>query len=186
MRGRDKLLEEVRGQPLLRDRVKMALATGAQVLVTLPTDRPMRAAALEGLDHPRLAMTTVRDAQTGLSASLRCGAYRATEHRMKALMVLLPDLPDLTADDITFMLQAFDLKFVLRATSQEGTPGHPVIFPAPLFAALTSLRGDQGARAILGHHPVTLLALPGRRATTDLDTPEDWQAWREAQAKPDA
>lgn len=182
MRGRDKLLEEVRGRPLLRDRVAMALGTGAEVFVTLPPDRPLRRAALEGLrDNPRLALTTVADAQTGLSASLRHGALRALEHRADALMILLPDLPDLTEDDITFMLQAYDFKSILRATSQDGTPGHPVILPARLLDALTGLTGDQGARDILREHPVTLLALPGQQAITDLDTPEDWAAWRAAQ-----
>ena len=38
MRGRDKLLEQVGGIPLLRLRVEAALATGHQVLVTLPVE----------------------------------------------------------------------------------------------------------------------------------------------------
>jgi CTP:molybdopterin cytidylyltransferase MocA len=42
------------------------------------------------------------------------------------------------------------------------------------------LSGDEGARAILRRHPPRLLALPGRHAVTDLDTPEDWARWRAA------
>ena len=181
MRGRDKLLERVRGRPLLRDRTEMALDTGCQVLVTLPPDRPRRAAALSGLDNPRLTRLTVPDAQSGMSASLRRGAQWAANKEADALMILLPDLPDLTADDINVMLQAYDLKSIIRATSKDGIPGHPVIFPARLFGTLSALSGDQGARDILRAHPVTSMALPGTRATTDLDTPEDWKAWRSAQ-----
>jgi CTP:molybdopterin cytidylyltransferase MocA len=180
MRGGDKLLEKVRGQPLLRDRVTLALGTGAEVLVTLPPDRPLRRQSLAGLDDPRLTLITVADPQTGLSASLRDAAHWAIGHPADALMILLPDLPDLTAEDIMFMLQAFDFKSILRATSQDGTPGHPVILPASLFEALTRLSGDQGARDLLRTHPVTALALPGKRAITDLDTPEAWEAWRAA------
>lgn len=186
MRGRDKLLEEVRGQPLLRDRVALALGTGAEVLVTLPPDRPLRRETLAGLVDPRLALITVSDPQTGLSASLRDGAHWAIEHQADAVMILLPDLPDLTADDINFMLQEYDFKSILRATSQDGTPGHPVILPARLFDALTRLSGDQGARDLLRAHRVTTLALPGQRAITDLDTPEAWDAWRAANEDRDA
>lgn len=186
MRGRDKLLEKVRGQPLLRDRVTLALGTGAEVLVTLPPDRPLRRAALAGLKDPRLSLITVTDPETGLSASLRDGAHWAIRHWADALMIFLPDLPDLTADDITFMLQTYDFKSILRATSQDGTPGHPVILPARLFDALTRLSGDQGARDILQNHPVIAIALPGQRAITDLDTPESWDVWRATQEDRDA
>lgn len=186
MRGRDKLLEEVRGLPLLRDRVEMALDTGAEVLVTLPPDRPLRQKALAGLEGPRLSLITVADSQTGLSASLRDGALWAIAQRADALMILLPDLPDLTEDDINIMLQAYDSKSILRATSEDGTPGHPVIVPARLLDALTRLTGDQGAREILRDHTVIPLALPGQRAITDLDTPEAWAAWRTAQLRGDA
>lgn len=186
MRGRDKLLEEVRGLPLLRDRVEMALDTGAEVLVTLPPDRPLRQKALVGLQGPRLSLITVADSQTGLSASLRDGALWAIAQRADALMILLPDLPDLTEGDINIILQAYDSKYILRATSEDGTPGHPVIVPARLLDALTRLTGDQGAREILSDHTVIPLALPGQRAITDLDTPEAWAAWRTAQLKGDA
>jgi molybdenum cofactor cytidylyltransferase len=45
---------------------------------------------------------------------------------------------------------------------------------------LMELTGDQGARAVLQRHADKILytALPGQHATTDLDTPEAWAAWR--------
>jgi CTP:molybdopterin cytidylyltransferase MocA len=59
-------------------------------------------------------------------------------------------------------------------------PGHPVLFPARLRPALLRLKGDQGARDILRTEAdqILPLPLPGSRAVTDLDTPEDWAAWR--------
>ena len=53
-----------------------------------------------------------------------------------------------------------------------------MIFPAAILPALRHLTGDSGARDILRTHPVRHVALPGLRATTDLDTPEAWAAWR--------
>jgi CTP:molybdopterin cytidylyltransferase MocA len=178
MRGRDKLLEPVRGQPLLRDRVAMALDTGLDVLVTLPPDRPARAEVLRDLTDPGLHVVTVADAATGLSASLRTGAAHALDHNHTALMVVLPDLPELFTDDLNTVLQAHDRTSITRATSHDGTAGHPVIFPADILSALRHLTGDDGARDILRAHPVRHVTLPGCRATTDLDTPEAWAAWR--------
>jgi|SRR6056297_1569000 len=180
MRGRDKLLEEVRGAPLLRDRVVMALGLGQDVLVTLPPDRPLRAEALRDLAQPHLSTVSVEDAATGLSASLHTGADWALRHGDSALMVLLPDLPDLTAEDINNVLQAYDGTHIIRATAQDGTPGHPVLFPAAFLPAMRHLKGDQGAQDILRANPVQTVRLPGTRATTDLDTPEAWTAWRRA------
>lgn len=178
MRGRDKLLEPVRGQPLLRDRVAAALDLGLDVAVTLAVDRPERADTLRDLIGPRLHLMTVNDAATGLSASLRAGADRARDGGYAGLMVVLPDLPDLLTQDLKTALQDFDSKTILRATSEDSRAGHPVIFPTPILPALARLTGDEGARDILRTYPVRHVALPGTRATTDLDTPEAWAAWR--------
>lgn len=178
MRGADKLLQEVRGQPLLRDRVDLALGTGCNVAVTLPPEAEARRAALDGL---RVTLLPVPDAASGMSASLRTGAAWAMAQGASALMVLLPDLPDLTADDLSILLQANDSENIFRACDVHGTPGHPVILPARLLPDLTRVTGDTGARDLLRAHPVTLAPLPGSHATTDLDTPEAWAAWRAAQ-----
>jgi CTP:molybdopterin cytidylyltransferase MocA len=179
MRGRDKLLEEVRGRALIADRVAVALGTGLDVLVTLPPGGGARAAALEPLAGPRLVVEEVPGAGEGMAASVRRGADWAGA---RALMVLLPDLPEITEADLRAFLRGFDGAHTLRATAADGTPGHPVVFPAWCLPELAALRGDEGARQVLARHDVRLVALPDRRAVTDLDTPEDWAAWRAAHA----
>ena len=108
MRGRDKLLEAVRGRPLLADRVALALSLGGDVLVTLPPGAAARRRALAPLAGPRLWREAVPDAAEGMAASLRRGAAWARAREAAGLMILLPDLPDLTAEDIRTVLQASD------------------------------------------------------------------------------
>lgn len=174
MRGGDKLLELVEGVPLLRRQVLAALASGARVLVTLPPDRPGRAAVLAGLGAE---LAVLADAAEGMAASLRHGARVAEA----ALMVLPADMPEIDTADLRAVLAAHaaDPQAILRGASG-GTAGHPVLFPADLRPDLAALQGDAGARSVLAHHKdrVRLVALPGRHALTDLDTPEDWAAWR--------
>lgn len=176
MRGRDKLLEEVEGMALLRRSAMRGVATSAAVAVTLPRGSA-RKAALNGLPLTILEI----EATEGMAASLRAGGDWAMRLEASALMIALPDMPDISTGDMTalFAAQADQPDTPLRAATAEGRPGHPVILPQEVFPELQKLRGDQGARAILADHPPRLHPLPGQRALTDLDTPEAWAAWRE-------
>lgn len=183
MGGRDKLMEPVAGAPLLRVMAKRACDAGlGPVIVALPPASHPRHAALEGLPVRRIA---VPDAAEGLSASLKRG-LRALPDAAPAVMILLADLPDLTREDIRAVAQAIDLKsdtLIWRGATPEGAPGHPVIVRRALFPELAALSGDQGAQPVIRRHAgrVALVPLPGRHALNDLDTPEDWAAWRKAQ-----
>jgi len=178
MRGGDKLLEEVAGAPLLRTLALRALAAGAEVVVTLPPDAPERAAALQGLG---VRIVEVPDAATGMSASLRRGAAELSGH--EAMIVLPGDMPEIETSDLSRLIETFradPARPLLRGAGEDGTPGHPVLFPARVLTEFARLTGDQGAASILKAHAdeLGLVPLPGRRALTDLDSPEDWAAWR--------
>lgn len=178
MRGRDKLLEEIDGAPVLRRQARAALAAGGPVLVSLPTNRPARLAALQGL---AVQHVFVDDADEGMAASIRAGVA-ALPGGAAGVAILPADMPELTADDLEAVLYAFATHETqaVRAVSDTGQAGHPVVFPARLFAALAKLRGDQGARRVLAGETTITVPLPGDHALTDLDTPEDWAAWRAA------
>lgn len=180
MRGRDKLIEQVDGLPLLRRQVDIARHVDAQVFVTLPLEDTARAQSLADLADANLILRRLANASEGISASLRAGAAFCMENGDDGLMILLPDLPDLTLDDLLLMTRSFSEGPTrpVRATDCAGAPGHPVILPRHVLPQLATLRGDDGARDILRAHPPRLCALPGYHATLDLDTPEAWAAWR--------
>lgn len=185
MRGRDKLLEPVGGVPLLRRQADIARRTGVSVMVTLPPAHAARLAVLAGLDGVRV--TPLPEAGEGIAASIRAGAGWAREIGAQGLMVLLADLPEICTNDLHAMIRAFAAapNTPLRATDASGLPGHPVILPERLYPALAGLSGDRGAGALLKRERPAEIALPGRRATTDLDTPEDWATWRTRGQKDD-
>ena len=174
MRGQDKLLQLIAGEPVLRRQARLALSL-APVIVTLRDPDPERRAALDGLTVKILA---VPDAALGMSAS-----FRAVADIQSAMMVLPADMPDLTAADLASMIATFRAApdQILRG-SAKATPGHPVIWPRALVPGFAQLIGDEGARTLLRQHPVHLHPLPDAHALTDLDTPEDWAAWRARQA----
>ncbi len=180
MRGGDKCLEDVGGLPLLRQVAVRSLATGYPVVVALPPDRPLRAAAVEGLAVTRIV---VPDPEQGMAASLVAGVAKVPEGA--AVLLMLADLPEITTEDLAQVLRmaARHPDSILRGAATDGTPGHPVLFPPDLRGDLLALTGDEGARSVLQRHRgrVMPVPLPDRHAVTDLDTPEDWAAWRAAQ-----
>ena len=119
-----------------------------------------------------------------MAASLAAGIAALPEICAGA-MLLLGDMPEVSAADMDRLVAAFakDNQNVIRAVDADDQDGHPVIFPARLFPDLTRLRGDRGARDILAAEDIHRVALPGRHATRDLDTPEAWAAWQAEQSK---
>lgn len=178
MRGGDKLLEEIEGRACLTVMIERASAAGAQVLVTLPSPDHARAHALQGTGARTVL---VPDAAEGMAASLRAGAL-ACPDGTSGLMVLPPDMPALETDDLKKLWDRFETSgaILVQASTEGGTPGHPVIFGASLLNEFNNLSGDKGAAAIVARHADNrdLVPLAGNRARLDLDTPEDWSAWR--------
>jgi len=181
MGGKDKLMLDAGGQPLLARVVTQAKATGLPVFVTIPD-----------LSHPRAALScfenvtliAVPDRASGMSASIRAG-LSALPQTATGVMILPADMPDLQTQDLYAIAQVglHNPGAIIRATTADAIPGHPVIFPADLFEALGKLAGDQGARGVIAANKSRLIShiLPGTRALRDLDTPADWDAWRAAQ-----
>lgn len=178
MRGDDKLMQLVDGVPLIRRQAKIArAATSGKVIVALPGEPHPRYGALAGLD---IQVLPVPDARHGMTASLKRGFAAVAGH--PAAMLLLGDLPELTVQDLREVAGAVDSEsdhLVWRGVTEDGKPGHPIVFAAPLFGAFASLTGDGGGREVVeaAGDRVHLVPLPGQRARRDLDTPEDWAQW---------
>lgn len=181
MAGRDKLMEVVAGLPLIARSAGVALATGLPVTVVLPPDRPARQAALAGL---AARMVVADRAREGMAESLKAGLAALPD--LAPVLLVLADLPELQTADLLAVLAAGAgaPELIHRGASAGGQPGHPVLLPPWLRGEIRGLSGDQGARELVQRHRerVRLVPLPGARAITDLDTPEDWVAWRKAQA----
>ena len=180
MRGRDKLLEPVDGEPVLRRIVRAALGGGAdRTVVVLPQGADARRGALDGLDAE---IVVAADCAEGMAASLRAGLAAVSEEA-DAVMVVLADMPEIGTDVMGKLIAAFDAgegREICRAVAADGTPGHPVLFGRRFFEALAGLTGDHGAREVVRAAGEFVVDVPtkGKAAITDLDTPEAWAVWR--------
>jgi molybdenum cofactor cytidylyltransferase len=185
MRGQDKLLNRVQGESLLHLQARLALETGCPVVVVLPDDTQMRSRALGDLN---VTIAKAPNSNGGMAVSIQCGltAARGLPGEPLGIMILPADMPDFNLAALNTVLDAFasDPARIVRATSETGQPGHPIIFPQFLWNDLAQITGDTGGKAVLENHPnhIRHITLPGDMAITDLDTPEEWELWRAARS----
>ena len=180
MRGRDKLLEPIDGTPMLSHIAEQAAGTGAPVFAVLPGPNHVRYEILKGT---KVICFDVPDSKEGVGGTLRGGVKRLPP--CDAFMIVLADLPELRTADFAAVSAARKTspdKLVWRGATQDGKPGHPILFDGSLRPRFEELSGDSGGSPLLQSlkDQTCLVRLPGDHARLDLDTPEEWQAWREA------
>ena len=178
MRGRDKHLEEIDGVPLLRRLALAALELGEPVFVALPALPHPRAEALEGLDVTLLA---IPEAEEGMSGTLRGAVARLPQS--EGFLLVLGDLAEIGTVEMRAVMAAWadaPDKLIWRGATETGEPGHPILFDASLVPRFAELSGDGGGESLVKplKAQTCLVPLPGRVARHDLDTPEDWDAFR--------
>lgn len=117
-----------------------------------------------------------QDWKQGMGKSLAFGMQQMLKNiDTEAILVTLVDQPLIAPAYLKMMLQAFrqnPQKIV--ATSYEGKPGVPAIFPIGIAEKLTTLQGDYGAGKWMRKHRENIYLMPTGTDTLDIDTLEDY------------
>jgi molybdenum cofactor cytidylyltransferase len=179
MGGANKLLETIAGRPLVRVVVEAALASQARpVIVVTGHQRERVEAALAGLPVTFVHNPSFAD---GLGTSLRTGVA-ALPAEVDGVIVCLGDMPQVDAALIDRLVRAFDPDkgALVVVPTIDGQRGNPVAWSRRFFPDLMAVEGDVGARHLIGRHAeaVTEVALNGKAALTDIDTPEALEAFK--------
>lgn len=167
----DKLQEPFLGKPL------------AFHVVTALEDVPFKARFVvcsnTALDFASRGYTVLHNADPGegLSGSVKLGIAAAMRAGAEAAVIVLADMPRVTATHIYRLLEAADDmgSDAVVASSDGVQPSPPVVFGAGQFEALMMLEGDEGGRAMVraGRHVIAPEA-----ELLDIDRPEDLERLR--------
>ncbi|KPH75499.1 NTP transferase domain-containing protein [Bosea vaviloviae] len=169
----NKLLQSVRGKPMLRHAVEAQLASRARpVIVVTGHQHEEVSAALTGLD---VSLVHNPDFASGLASSVKAG-LAALPDTAPGVVVSLGDMPNVTAGVIDRLAQVFaDSGEALAVVpTLLGQRGNPVLLARALFAAVGTLDGDQGARRLLDAAGDAIVEGPldDPAIALDVDTPE--------------
>jgi molybdenum cofactor cytidylyltransferase len=104
--------------------------------------------------------------EEGMASSIRCGVERARELGAAGVVVMACDQVGLRADHLRELCAEGER---VTGSGYAGKVGIPAYFPAGRFGELLALRGDVGARALLGG----AAAVVDEGLGLDVDTQED-------------
>lgn len=177
MGTRNKLLCEIDGVPLVRRAANAALASHAcPVMVVSGYQAEQVEAAL--LDRP-VSIVRNPDYADGMATSLRCG-LRALPADVDAVIVMLADMPAVSAEDVDRLIAAFDpADPAVLVPEHGGRRGNPVLWPRRYFADMMAIAGDTGARGLLEQYANEVRSVPFPSASifADVDTPATIERW---------
>lgn len=173
MGGVNKLLAEVDGVPMALRAVNAALASkAASVTVVLGHEAEQVESLLAGR---KINLVRNPDYAQGMSTSLRAG-MRALPAEAEAAVVLLGDMPRVSAVHVDRLIDAFDAKQpAIVVPQRNGKRGNPILWPREFFAPMQAIDGDRGARGLLEENPqrIRSVEMDDDAIHADVDTPED-------------
>jgi molybdenum cofactor cytidylyltransferase len=165
-----KLLALLDGKPLVRHVAEAAVHSSAEPVIAVTghkaddVEASINALPIQIVRNSRFA--------EGLSSSLQAG-FAALPLEAKAVIVLLGDMPFITADLIDELLSAWRGAGRPAALIPilDGRRGNPVVLSRTLEASINNLAGDAGAGRILRDHPgVVEWPVDSQSILQDIDT----------------
>ena len=172
MGAANKLLLEVDGMPIIRRSVSAALESSCEAVFVVTGHEAERVAST--VSDLNVEIVGCEDYASGLSASLSAGIAALPED-CDAAVVCLGDMPRVTSAHIDRLIAAFDPlegRAVCVPTFQ-GKRGNPILWGRRFFSELADIRGDVGARHLIGEHAelVCKVAMKEPGVLVDVDSP---------------
>lgn len=165
----NKLLAQFGGQAMVRTIVEAALATELDPVIVVTGHQVEEVRnALNGLD---VVYAHNAGFAAGQAGSVKTG-IAAVPPGCAGAMVLLGDMPGVTAEIINQLLDAFTDETCIVVPQHNGLRGNPVILGKGSFAELEKTSGDKGARALLAGDNVRMIDVASDAVLRDFDTPE--------------
>jgi molybdenum cofactor cytidylyltransferase len=179
MGAENKLLEVVNGKSMVVHAVETALAadtTSVTVVVGHQAEQVKKALA-----NFNVSFVLNPNYDAGLSTSLKAAADVMPEEA-DALIVLLGDMPQVTARHVDRLIAAFNPLEgrAICVPTHEGKRGNPVLWARHFVKEMSDLRGDVGAKHLIGMNEdsVAEVEMSDPAILRDIDTPEALAAIR--------
>jgi molybdenum cofactor cytidylyltransferase len=175
--GEPKQLLKFAGETLLRRAARTALAANdcSPIVVVLGAHAEKLKPEIEDLP---VRIVVCEDWAQGMSRSLRTGVAEAERLApdLSAIVVTVCDQPFVTPATINRLIEIHrQTKKPIAACQYAETAGVPALFARPLFAELSNLDADAGAKTILKKHHADVAQTPAPEAAFDVDTEGDLQ-----------
>ncbi|WP_120498492.1 NTP transferase domain-containing protein [Kiloniella sp. EL199] len=169
----NKLLQEWHGKPLVKwvaDNIDES-KVGHTIVVT----GHEAGLVVESLQSNDVEYVHNPDFSEGLSTSLIKGLM-AVPADSDAVLICLGDMPSIHSTQLNQLIKSYDPEngAAICVPTFEGKRGNPVLWSRSFIPEMLNLKGDSGARHLLGNYPGDLQEVPMENTSvlSDIDTPE--------------
>jgi molybdenum cofactor cytidylyltransferase len=174
MPGRNKLLVEVNGEPIIRRVVERALSSHVdEVIVVLGWEAKKIRDALEDLSCRFVVNNEYRKGQ---SSSVKTG-LKEVAHGIEAILILPGDVAMIESRSIDMVVEAYgNAKNSIVVACHGGRSGHPILFSKNLFKEIELI--DEvtfGLKSVVRRHEseIRMVETGSENVLRDIDTPND-------------
>ncbi|MEJ7647203.1 MAG: nucleotidyltransferase family protein [Chryseolinea sp.] len=178
--GRSKQLLEIKGQPLLLQTVRVALAcdTG-EVIVVLGSGEQNHLDIIKTLPVKKVINHYWK---SGIGSSIKTGLHHIVREfpEAKGVIILVCDQPELTSSHILSLVETFSrVGKSIIASAYDNTAGVPVLFSRSFFSNLLIIADDHGAKKLIEQFPDQVATVEFFGGEIDLDTFDDYNKYLE-------
>ena len=175
--GADKLLADLRGKPLVYHSLKPVLESSLpQVYLVRGAHDTTLQTTIDRFfpDETKLVTVLHQHPERGMMSSLKLG-LRTVSDSCDGAMILLADMPGLTAELIGTLLQSFNDKDTIVVPACDGAWRHPRIIPKRYFPDFLRLGDDDSGMRVIDKYTeeVTVIDVGRSENYADIDSPGD-------------
>lgn len=173
MGSKNKLLALINGKPMIAITAETIIASKANTL-----------AAVIGYQHQKIekalkdfniVLAHNKHFQDGISSSV-VTAVETAPRDCSAILICLGDMPKITVTDIDQLIEAFNPieGRAICVPTWQGKRGNPVLWARKFFPEILTLKGDFGAKELMGKYAelVVEVEMADDGVIIDIDTPE--------------
>ena len=179
MGTKNKLLVPINGKPMV-----------ALIAETIIASKASSVAAVTGFEHQKI-QEAIKDSniefihnknfQNGISSSV-VTAIKSAPEDCSAILIGLGDMPKITVSHINKLIDAYNPLEgrAICVPTWKGKRGNPVLWARRFFSEMLQLKGDFGAKELMGKYAelVVEVEMNDNGTVIDIDTPEALEAFK--------
>ena len=162
--GGNKLTAEIDGKPIIRKVIEASEGLDRVIIVGKYYQELLRILEDEIVIYNPLW-------REGISTSLKLGVRFFQDY--DGVIVLLGDMPLVSKETVNKLTSSFSAECDMVVPIYNGARGNPVILNKRTYGLIMELKGDVGARQLLGKVKKVCYIECGKEVVIDVDTPSD-------------
>ena len=179
MGTKNKLLVPINGKPMIALTVETIIASKASSVAAVTGFEHQK--IQEAIKNSNIEFIHNKNFQNGISSSV-VTAIKSAPEDCSAILIGLGDMPKITVSHINKLIDAYNPLEgrAICVPTWKGKRGNPVLWARRFFPEMLQLKGDFGAKELMGKYAelVVEVEMNDNGIIIDIDTPEALEAFR--------